>query len=136
MQSWWFNPLSSRYSSTKRPLMTDILTTLAYNAILVRRNLAISSISGQVPKDTLRALRNSPVLGNLMFYISPENLENLKKTRNECYMFQVLKQAAQFKHSQPPEFKIPKFKISGSFRGSASTSQAKTKPRAYQPKRK
>ena len=58
-------------------LLTDSLTTLASNAKLVRRDLAISSISGQVPKDTLRALRNSPFLGDLMFYISPEDLENL-----------------------------------------------------------
>ena len=33
-------------------LLTDSLTTLASNAILVRRNLTISSISDQAPKDT------------------------------------------------------------------------------------
>ena len=96
-------------------LLTDALTTLTSNTILVRRDLAISSISGQVPKDTLRTLRNSPVLGDLMFCISPKDLKNLKKRRNELYVFQVLKQAAQLKQVQPPEFKILKSKPLGSF---------------------
>ena len=95
--------------------LADRCPTLASNAILVRRDLTISSISGQVPKDTLGALRISSLLGDLMFYISPEDLENLKKRHNEHYMFQVLKQATQLKQSQPPEFKIPKSKPSGSF---------------------
>ena len=85
-------------------LLTYSLTTLTTNSILVRRDLAISLISGQVPKDTLRSLRNSPLFGDLMFYISPEELESLKKQRNERYMFQVLKQAAQLKQSQTQEF--------------------------------
>ena len=55
-------------------LLTDSLTNFASNAVLVRRDLAISSITGQVPKDTLRALRNSLLLGDLMFYIYPEDL--------------------------------------------------------------
>ena len=69
-------------------LLTNSLTTLASNAILVKRVLATSSIAGQVPKDTLTALRNVPFLGDLMFYISPEDLEILKKRRNEKYMYQ------------------------------------------------
>ena len=67
-------------------LLTMSLRTLASNAILVRRYLAISSISSQVPKDTLRALRNSPLLEDLMFYISPKDLESLNKRMNERYM--------------------------------------------------
>ena len=71
------------------------------------RDLAIISISGQIPKNTMRALRNSPLLGNLMFHISPEDLERPKKRRKEHYMFQVLRQVAQLNQTQPPEFKVP-----------------------------
>ena len=85
-------------------LLTNSLTTLASNAILVSRNLALRTIRGQVPKDTLLSLRTSLLLGNLMFHISSEDFENLKKRRNECYMFQVLKKAAQLKQGQPQEF--------------------------------
>ena len=95
-------------------LLTNSLTILASNAILVRRDLPRSSISGQFPKDTLKALRNSPLLRELIFYISPEDLESLKKRRNKRYMFKVLKQVAQLKQSQPPEFKILKSKPLGS----------------------
>ena len=35
-------------------LLTYSLTTLASNAVLVRRGLTISSLGGQVPKDVLR----------------------------------------------------------------------------------
>ena len=45
---------------------------------------------GQVPKNTLRPLRTSQLLGDLIIHISSEDLENLKKDRNECYMFQML----------------------------------------------
>ena len=46
-----------------------------------------------------------------MFHISAEELESLKKQRNENFMLQVLKQAAQLKQSQPQEFKIPRCKL-------------------------
>ena len=65
-------------------LPTDSLTTLASNAILVRRDLAISSLGGHVPKDMLRT---SPLLGDLMLHISFKDLDNLKKRRNERYVF-------------------------------------------------
>ena len=90
-----------------KALLTDSITTLAYKAIFIRRDLAISTIRGQVLKDTLRSLRTSLLLGDLMFFISSEDLENLKRLRNECYMFQVLEQAAQLKQGQPQEFKVP-----------------------------
>ena len=44
-----------------------------------------------------------------MFHILSEDLEDLKKRRNEKYMFHVLKQAAQLKQSQFQEFKVPQF---------------------------
>ena len=58
----------------------------------IKRDLTISTIAGQVPKDTLRP---SPLLGDLMFLFSTEDLESLKKRRNGHYIFQILKQAAQ-----------------------------------------
>ena len=73
-------------------LLTDSLTTLALNATLVRRDLAVSSLREQVPKDVLGSLRIFPLLGDLMFYISSKELEGLKKRRNERYMYSVLKQ--------------------------------------------
>ena len=89
-------------------LLTGDLTTMATNAILVHRDLAISNLGGQVPKDVLRSLRTSPLLGDLMFHISTEDLEDLKKRRNERYMFSVLRQAAQPKQPQVQEFKDSK----------------------------
>ena len=76
------------------------------NGILVRRDLAISPVAGKVPQETLRNLRSSPLLGDLMFHVSADDLKSLKEHRNEHYMFQVLKQAAQLKQSQPQEFRI------------------------------
>ena len=78
-------------------LLTDTLTTLATNSILVRRDLTISTLGGQVPKDVMRSLRTSPLLGDLMFHISTEDLEDLKKRRSERYMYSVLCQATQLK---------------------------------------
>ena len=42
-----------------------------------------------------------------MFHISAQELESLKKHKNERYMFQVLKQSAQLKQSQPQDSKSP-----------------------------
>ena len=103
---------------------------MATNAILVRRDLAISNLGGQVPKDVFRSLRTSPLLGDLIFHISTEDLEDLKKRRNERYMFSILRQAAQPK-PQAQEFKASKTPKSGSFHGSSSSSSgAKPKTRA------
>ena len=83
-----------------------------------------------MPKDTLRDLRTFPLLGDLMFCISSEDMENLKRHRNKCYMLKVLKQAAQLKQGQPQEFKVPRSKPPSSFRGSTVTaSQPKSKNR-------
>ena len=78
-------------------LLTDTLTTLATNSILVRRDLTISTLGGQVPKDVTRSLRASPLLGDLMLHISTKDLEDLKKRRSERYMYYGLRQAAQIK---------------------------------------
>ena len=59
---------------------------MATNAILIRRDLTISNLGGQVPKDVLRSLKTFLLLGDLMFHISTEDLEDLKKRRNERYM--------------------------------------------------
>ena len=103
-------------------LLTDSLVTLATNSILVTRDLTISSLGGQVPKDVLGSLRTSPLLGDLMFHISSEDLEDLKKRRNERYMYSVLRQAAQLIQPQSQEFKAPKSKPTSSFHGSSSSS--------------
>ena len=111
--------------------MTDSLTTLASNAILVRRDFAISTITGQVPKDTLMTLRTSPFARGPDVLYSTEDLDSLKKGKNECYMCQVLKQAVQLKQGQPYDLKIPRSKPQSSLQGSSSTaSQAKSKTRA------
>ena len=110
-------------------LLTDDITTMATNGILIRRDLAISNLGGQVPKDVLRFLRTSPLLGDLMLHISTEDIEDLKKRRNERYMFSVLCQAAQPK-PQVQEFKAPKTPKQSYFRGSSSSSSgAKPKTR-------
>ena len=65
-----------------------------------------------------------------MFHISTEELEDLKKRRNERYMYSVLRQAAQLKQPQSQEFKAPKSKPASYFHGSSSpSSNAKPKPR-------
>ena len=111
-------------------LLTDGITTMATDAILVCRDLAISNLGGQFPKDVLRSLRTSQLLGDLMFHISMEDLEDLKKRRNERFMFSVLRQAAQPK-PQVQEFKAPKTPKLSSFCGSSSSSSgAKPKTRA------
>ena len=92
--------------------------------------LSEGDLGGQVPKDVLRSLRTSPLLGDLIFHIPSEDLEDLKKRRNERYMFSVLSQAAQPK-PQAQEFKAPKTPKPGSFRGSSSSSSgAKPKTKA------
>ena len=74
----WVQALLTDSLMTLAPLMT-----LATNTILFRRDLTISSLGGQVPKDILRSLRISSLLGDLLFHISSEDLEDLKKRRNE-----------------------------------------------------
>ena len=60
-------------------LLSNALAFLATNAILMSQDLAISTVAGQVPKETLRNLRSSPLLGNLMFHVSADNIGGLKK---------------------------------------------------------
>ena len=40
-------------------------------------------------------MRSSPLLGDLMFHLSLEDISSVQKCQNERYMFQMLKQAAQ-----------------------------------------
>ena len=76
-------------------LLLDSMAVSTTNSMLVRRDLAISTLGGQVPKETLRTMRSSPLLGDLMFHLSLADISSLQKRRNERYMFQALKQAAQ-----------------------------------------
>ena len=87
-------------------LLSDSLAISTMNAMLVRRVLTLSTLGGQVPKETLRNMRSSPLLGDLMFHLSLEDISSVQKRRNERYMFQVLKQAAH--GPQPTLHEAPK----------------------------
>ena len=106
-------------------LLLDSLAFLTVNTMLVQWDLAISSLTREVLKETLWNLRTSPLLGNLMFHLSIEDIALVQKRCNNKYMFQALKQAAQFKHPLPHEAKRAMTKPQGSFHTSTSTSQPK-----------
>ena len=74
------------------------------DTILQKRDLVICTVSDQVFKETLRKLRCSPLLEDLIVWISLKDIQSLHECRNEKYMFQVLKQAAELKQSQLPNY--------------------------------
>ena len=112
-------------------LLSDSLAISTTNAMLVRRDLAISTLGGQVPKETLRNMRSSPLLGDLMFHLSLKNISSVQKWRNESYMFQALRQAAHGPHPALHEAPKPQgTSKQGSFHAPSSTQVPKPRSRS------
>ena len=68
-------------------LLLDSLALLTTNTMLVRMDLAISFLASQVLEETLRNLRTSPLLGDLMFHLSLGDIALVQKRHNDKYMF-------------------------------------------------
>ena len=84
-------------------LLSVSLALLTTNTRLVSRDVAISTQGCQVLKETFQNLRTSPLLGDLMFHLSLEDILSMQKRCTDCYVFQVLKQAVHAQHPLPHE---------------------------------
>ena len=60
-----------------------------------------------------------------MLHICADNIEGLEKRRSERFMFQVVKQAAHLKRTQPQEIQNPKIQ-SGLFIGGSTAAQVQS----------
>ena len=112
-------------------LLSDSLALLTTNTMLVRQDLAISTLRGQVPKETLWNLRALPLLRVLMS-TCPGMTFRLCRRGTISAMFQVLRQAAQAQHPLPHKTSKSQglAKPQGSFCAPASTQLAKPRSRS------
>ena len=121
-------PLLDQVSSHMKgvqALINDRVVTQLSNAVLLRRDAVVSSIVSPVPRELLNKLRSSPLLSELMFDLSLEDLEDFKKKRHERLMFQAVK-SSQAMHRQPPEARQPKGR--GSQKGPKPRPQVSQQP--------
>ena len=102
-------------------MLADKAVTNLANSVLQRRDSFISTITSPIPKDILNKLRSSPLLDDLLFDLSSEDVDLVKKRRNERFMYHAIKA-----RPTPPSFPVQEQRPQHPFR--AKRAQRPSRP--------
>ena len=72
-------------------LQSDFLSCLCGNSVLARRNAWIRAVAGPVPKELISKMRSSPILHDLLFDFTKEDITTHQETRERRSLISSLR---------------------------------------------